>query len=246
MRRPSTVYRSVLPAALALMLAQGCSQLRAPGSASATAPALGEEGQAHIRGVSDPNAQFTLMERPAAVARQASNRDTGQNATGDAFSTPLCDRSSLQVYESAATTNGEERGLRLAIRNNGEASCRLDGSPTISLLDESGAAIASIAVRQTGASSLTGVVGPPMREAASTSASPAQGVDFVLEPSGEASLEIGWSSGEDCPAVASIALGMAPSSDADGAPTPTFAINHSLKVCGGEVRVTSLLTGGSV
>jgi hypothetical protein len=246
MQRFSIAYRSVLPATLALILAQGCSQVHVPRNASSTAPALGEEGQAHIRGVSDPNAPFTLMDRTHAVAQQVSKQEAGQ----DSASMALCEPSSLQVYEAAATMNGEERSLRLAIKNNGEAACHLAGSPSISLEDQSGASIASIAIRQTGTLSLTGVVEPPMREVASTSASTAQSVDVVLPPSGEASFEIGWSSGDDCPVVSSIAIGIAPAmssgTNAEGLPKPRFSINHSLKVCNGEVRVTSLLTGSSV
>lgn len=224
------------------------------------APTLAEEGQAHIRGVSDPNAQFTLMDRTGPVAPQAAMEETGQNAvrntTEDDSSTLLCDPASLQVYEVAAATNGVERSLRLAIKNNGESACHLAGSPSISLEDASGASVASIAIRQTGASSLTGVVAPPMREVESSLASPAQMVNFVLPPSGEASFEIGWSSGDDCPVVSSIGVGIgvgiAPgTSSATGVPKPKFAgsqfvINHSLKVCNGEVRVTSLLVGSSV
>lgn len=248
MRRSSTAYRSALPAALALILAQGCSQARAPRSASATAPALGEQGQAHIRGVSDPNAPFTLMDRTRGAAQQASAQGPGQ----DPASMALCAPSSLEVYEAAATMNGDERSLRLAVKNNGEAACHLAGSPSISLEDAGGASIASIAVRQTGASSLTGVIAPPMRDVASGSANPAQSVDVVLPPSGEASFEIGWSSGDECPVVSSISIGLAPGleaglqsgGNADG--LTRFTISHSLKVCKGEVRVTSLLIGSSV
>jgi hypothetical protein len=220
--------------------------MRVPGNASATAPALGEQGQAHIRGVSDPNAQFTLMERPSPAARQASSQNAGQ----DRDSTALCDPSSLEVYEAAAAMNGDERSLRLAIKNNGKAACHLAGSPSISLEDAIGSPVASLTIRQTGASSLAGAIAPPMRDVASISASPAQSVDVVLPPSGEASFEIRWSSGDDCQSVASIGIaldtGVAGAANADAAPKPMFAIHHSLKVCNGEVRVTSLLAGSSV
>ena len=238
-----TAYRSVLPATLVLMLAQGCSQVHAPKNASSAAPALGEEGQAHIRGVSDPNAQFTLIDRTHATAQQASMHDLGPNAA----SMGTCQPSSLQVYEAAAAMNGAERSLRLAIKNNGESACHLAGSPSIILEDASGASIASIAIRQTGSSSLTGVVAPPVREVIS---SPPQSVDVVLPPLGEASFEIGWSSSDDCPVVSSIAVsmatGIASGPGTDGPSSPRFAINHPIKVCNGEVRVTSLLTGSSV
>lgn len=179
------------------------------------------------------------MER--ARSRQAPRPD----AEGDA-STALCAPSSLQVYEAAATIDGDQRGLRLAIKNHGEAACHLAGSPTISLEDASGVAIAGIAIRRTGVASLIGVVAPPMREALSPEVGPARSVDFVLPPSGEASFEIGWSSGDGCPEVSSIAVGVASASKAEGASAPRFAIHHPLRVCGGEVRVTSLLAGSSV
>jgi hypothetical protein len=241
MRLSSDDLRVILPAALALLLAQGCSQTRAPGAASATAPTLAEGTQPHIRGVSDPNAQFTLIDRTHAAPA------TQQVSSNDPASVSACQTSSLQVYEAAASTNGAERTLRLAFKNQGEERCRLAGSPSIALEDENGAAIASIAVRQTGESSVAGVVAAPSSQAASASpATPPQVVNIVLPPSGEASFEIRWSSGDECPLVSSIAISIGGSAPASRAAANNFAISRPLKVCNGEVRITSLLAGASV
>jgi hypothetical protein len=240
MRRFSIDLRKFLPAALALLLAQGCSQMRAPGTASSTAPTLVEDTEPHIRGVSDPNAQFTLIDRTRGVAV------TQQNPVRDSASLSVCEPSSLQVYEAAASTNGAERSLRLAFKNRGETACRLAGSPSIVLEDENGAAIASISVRQTGESSVSGVVAAPSSQTASASPGTPRAVDIVLSPSGEASFEIQWSSGDECPLVSSIAIGIGAPATASATSASGYSINRPLKVCNGEVQITSLLSGASV
>jgi hypothetical protein len=164
----------------------------------------------------------------------------------DSASLSACEPSALQVYEAAASTSGAERTLRLAFKNRGAKTCRLAGSPAIVLEDEKGAAIANIAVRQTGESSVSGFVAAPSSQTASAAPAAPQTVDIVLSPSGEASFEIRWSSGDDCPLVSSIAIGIAAPSPDTPASAGSFAINRSLKVCNGEVRITSLLSGASV
>jgi hypothetical protein len=225
----------ILPAALALILAQGCSQAHAPGTASANAPGLGEDGQAHIRGVSDPNAPFTLIDRTKAHQEIPAE---------DPSSAPECGASSLQFYEAAASMNGADRTLRLALKNRGESACQLSGFPSIALLDDHGSAIASISVRQTGRSTVSGVVSAPANQPVSSTATP--GVNVVLRPSGEASFEIRWSSGDDCPLVSRLAIGIAGTAEANAPLTNTFTINRPLKVCNGELRVTAFLSGSSV
>jgi hypothetical protein len=150
------------------------------------------------------------------------------------------------VYETAASMNGAERSLRLAIKNQGEQACSLSGIPAISLEDGSGAEIASVAVRQTGTTSLSGVVVPPVHEVASDPAREGQLLNVVLPGSGEASFEIGWSSGDSCPLVSRIAIGFAGMATASEPRPARFSIDHAMRVCDGEVRITSLLPGSSI
>src|SRR5271165_918535 len=185
----------VAPAALLALLAVGCTQNALRGKMAGPAPALSGEGQAHIRGVSDPNAPFT--EKPTLIAR---TKTATALPSGEADpSTPACQPFDLQVYEVAASMNGLTRSVRMALKNVGANGCRLSGYPAIELEDENGAAIASIAVRQTGAASLSGAVAAPVRDTSAPAA--ASPVDIVLRPGSEANFEIGWSSGEGCSVV---------------------------------------------
>lgn len=140
--------------------------------------------------------------------------------------------------------DGASRSLRLAFKNQGASACRLSGSPFIALQDDSGATLANIAIRQTGATDVSGVVAPPPALAVTSSA--AQSLEIVLRPSGEASFEIRWLSGDDCPLVSRIAIGIASPGEEKSAPANGFSISHPLRVCGGEVHVGSLLAGSSV
>jgi len=147
--------------------------------------------------------------------------------------------------------NGAERSLRLAFKNRGQAACRLNAAPSIALLDQDGTPMASITIKQTGESSLSGAVTGPVQGVAATSSSAGNNnsgnnLDVVLRPSSEASLQIGWSSGEGCPLVSRFAIGIPDAGSADSNVPIVFTIEHPVTVCGGEVRVTSLLAGDSV
>lgn len=240
-----------VPAAV-LLLATGCTQNAVRGTTAGSAPALNGESQAHIRGVSDPNAQFTtLVSRPKTSAATAA---AGSEPVTVSATTTACRAADLQVYEAAASMNGESRVVRLALKNNGGSACSLSGYPAIELQDEHGVAIASIAVRQTGASSLSGTVAAPVREAAlaegGSAANEAGAVDVVLRPAGEASFEIGWSTGETCPVVSRFTVALPAARDtassASSSLAGTFTINRALNVCNGEMQVTALRAAGSV
>jgi len=232
----------VVTAALIALLAAGCTQNAVRSKTSGSAPALSGEGQAHIRGVSDPNAPFTLIDRTKTAAGTAATGGEGDSAAAP------CQAADLQVYEAAASMNGQTRTVRLALKNIGANSCRLNGYPAIELEDENGAAIANIAVRQTGAASLSGaVVAPVVKTSSGTAASSA--VDIVLRAGSQASFEIGWSSGEGCPLVSrfTVALPETPASgEESAAPSGSFTINRALNVCNGEMQVTALRAGGAV
>jgi hypothetical protein len=166
---------------------------------------------------------------------------------GDDAALP-CQPSELQIYEAAASMNGPTRILTLAIKNRGTVSCRLSGYPAIELHDEVGAAVATIAVHQTGALELSGTVASAAKEVSTTAEESSPKVNLILRPSTEATFQLGWTSGNECPAVSSftVALVPAPSDLALSVLTGSFTINHSLNVCNEEIRVTSLTTGGMV
>jgi hypothetical protein len=140
--------------------------------------------------------------------------------------------------------NGATRSLRLAFHNLGASACRLSGSPLIALEDDTGATFENIAVRQTGAADVLGVVAAPTAQKVTSTL--AQSVDVVLRPSGEATFEIRWLSGDDCPLVSRIAIGIASPNEVKAMPANSFSISHPLRVCNGEVHISSLLAGSSV
>jgi hypothetical protein len=216
---------------LVSLMAVGCSQNAVRRPAVATAPSVSGEAQAHIRGVSDPNAQFTLSQRTTEPSA------TGA-ATAAASATP-CSASSLQVYEAAASMNGDNRTLRLAFKNRGEAACSLSGYPAIELQDDRGVPVASIAVHQTGSASLSGTVGSSAQNAAET-----EPVMIVLRPSSEATFEIGWLSGDGCPVVSRFSIAMPRTVVSGSTFSGSFLISHPVNVCKGEVMVTSLAMSG--
>lgn len=235
-----------------LLLATGCTPNAVRGKTSASAPALNGEAQAHIRGVSDPNAPFTLVSR--ANATVATTATAANAAAGGSEANPVaaaaCRAADLQVYEAAASMKGEARVVRLALKNNGATACRLSGYPAIALEDEHGVTIASIAVRQTGAASLSGTVAAPVREAAVESGAASAAVDVVLRPEGEASFEIGWLSGDACPLVSRFTVALPAARETASEVNPslsgTFTINRALNVCNGEMQITALRAAGSV
>ncbi len=227
-------------AALLCLLAAGCSQMAVRGNMGASAPALMDGGQAHIRGVSDPNAPFTLIERTKAVRVDSVSAVSGMAETPSG----TCQASILQVYETAASMDGDARVVRLALKNRGESTCWISGFPAIKLEDEKGMVIANVAIHQTGRASLTGTVTAPDQVAAL----PLKAMHVVLRPAGEASFEIGWSSGDQCPLVSrfKVELPQTPNeSGATSALSGMFTINRALNVCGGELQVTALAMSGA-
>jgi hypothetical protein len=252
MKIPGIAMVSV-PVAVLLLLAAGCNQNAVRGKTASSAPGLNGESQAHIRGVSDPNAPFTLINRSNATGATGATAASGAGAAASGANpgeVTACRAADLQVYEAAASTNGDARVVRLALKNNGATPCRLSGYPVIELQDELGAAIASIAVRQTGAASLSGTVAAPVREAAAQSGAASAAVDVVLRPAGEASFEIGWSTGDGCPLVSHFTVGLPVARDAGSGGNPslagTFSINRALNVCNGEMQVTALRAAAAI
>jgi len=231
----SLQFRNLALALLTPLVAIGCSQTAVRAPSVASAPALSEDSPAHIRGVSDPNAQFTLIDRTKSASPSPVS-DVSKSAGP-------CPLSSLQVYEVAASMNGDNRVLRLAIKNLSNTACTVSGRPAIELQDDEGRIIASVAVRQTGSASLTGTV-----TASLVASETSSGMAMVLAPSSAATFEIGWSGGDECPVVSRFTIsmpGQQTGGDDEAVPAARFTIAHSLSVCGGEVRVTALSNSGS-
>jgi hypothetical protein len=139
--------------------------------------------------------------------------------------------------------NGDDRTVRLAFKNRGATACRLSGYPAIELQDDRGNPIASIKVRRTGTASFTGSVAPPLKSTTEN-----QPVDIVLRPGAEASFDIGWTSGDNCPLVSKFTVAAPGIGSATTAATfaGSFAINHPLNVCNGELRISPLAGSGTV
>ncbi|AXC10383.1 hypothetical protein ACPOL_1032 [Acidisarcina polymorpha] len=193
--------------------------------------------------MSDPNAPFTLIDRTKSQAR-------GIPSEIEAAASP-CRPSILQVYESAARMNDDQRIVILAVKNTGTTACRIEGYPTIGLVDESGASIAQIVVRQTGESSLSATISAPTQDAAAKKVP----VDVVLPPAAQGTFEIGWSSGEQCPLASRIVISMpqipTPGDGTASADLPpnvsgVFTINHPINVCHGEIQVSALTASAAV
>ncbi len=222
---------ALLSAAILPLLAFGCSQTTSRGNSAANAPTLSSEGQAHIRGVSDPNAPFTLIDR---------TKSTPSAAVTESESAAIpCGASTLQMYESSASADGNKRIVTLAFKNRSAETCRLSGYPRIELQDETGTAIASIAIRQTSALTLSGTVVSPTQETAQAP------VEVILRPSASATFQIGWSSGEECALVSGFTVEI-PAGESTRTAIEPFAVSHPLNVCNSEILITALTTSGAV
>jgi hypothetical protein len=149
--------------------------------------------------------------------------------------------------------DGNARTLTLALKNRGTAVCRISGHPTITPEDQAGVAIGGIAI---GEANLSGSSGAAVH-VETASSSPAAGapvVDVRLPPDGEASFNIGWTSGEGCPVVSRLRIrpsaeevvstgGASGERNSEG---PGFiTVNHPLRVCDGRVVITALRVGGA-
>src|SRR5277367_2816428 len=120
MRNGGQVARVLVPAVMMTLVLGGCSQKVVRANAAGTAPALSEGETAHIRGVSDPNAQFTLISRdPSNVPANAKTTPVGAQAREEIPGAAQCRTSDLQVYESAASMDGDARTLTLTLKNRG-------------------------------------------------------------------------------------------------------------------------------
>lgn len=175
------------------------------------------------RGGTNPNAPYLVASTTPQLVKRA--------PAVDPSTVEACDSSNLSVTEIAAAVNGNYRAVKLAFNNLGAAPCKLGGYPSISLLDENGAPVASVVVDRVTAYTLSAELAQKAMPAA---ISPDAVV--VLAPKGEAWFQLGWASGDGCPAVSRISV------SAPGA-SESFSINHPLTVCEGRVQITTLHSG---
>ena len=252
MRSSGQSGRVLAPVVAMALLLGGCSQKVVRAGAGGTAPALSEGGTAHIRGVSDPNAQFTLISREPANGPAKPATANGQ-ATEESSGEAQCRTSDLAIYETAASMDGNARTLTLALKNRGTAVCRISGQPTITLEDEAGVAIGGIALSRASLSGSSGAA-VSVETASSGPAGAAPVVDVRLPPDGEASFKIGWTSGEGCPVVSRLRIrpsaeevvsagGASGERNSEG--SGFITVNRPLRVCDGRVVITALRVGGA-
>jgi len=214
----------LVASAPALLL--GCTRSRVNATSGAVSPGLTQDTRRHGHSGTNPNAPFTLQTRSPA----GSSANSPATLTSDGAAPP-CSAEQLGVVEVAAQVNGDQRFVSLAFVNNGDATCELGGYPSLSLLDDKGAAIGSVSIVHV--DNVTEVKKPAEAGQPVAPAPSAGPINLTLAPKGEAYFGISWMSGENCPSVSSLVI------DAPGL-TRSFAINHSLTVCSGEVKVTAL------
>lgn len=209
----------------------GCAPSRYHVNAGSGAPGLSQSDRGRGHGGTNPNAPFTLITRShSKPAGAAPGEDSMANEARLRF-TPECSPQQLEAVEVAQQVNGDQRFVSLAFVNDGTAACKLSGYPSLFLLDETGATVATVAVVQ----SVDGTsLSIPEAAAAKAAGSSSSGeVELLLAAHGEAYFGISWLSGEDCPQVSRLMIG-------PPGMTRTFSVNHPLTVCSGQVRVTAL------
>lgn len=217
MKKWRTLHRFLTACTLGLFV-QGCVRGHYRSAATGVTPGLTAEDRKHARDATNPNGPFVLVSR---------EKNAGASRPSPVQTTAIaCNSDDLAVVEVSEQVNGSERYVSLAFVNEGEDVCKLGGYPTLSLLDEHGGPIGSVSVvRVNDTSQITPSTNPQ-------EVTPGL-VELMLAPRGEAYFGISWVSGDQCPAVAGLAV-RAPGM------MRTFSINHPLSVCSGQIRVTTL------
>ena len=231
--------RSVLQsvALAALLLGAGCDAAHGPGRQGGLAPALYKEEAA--RNAANPNAPFSLRAGPPTLSARPQLLNNGL----DAEMAEPCSPAQLSLWESAARSNGSRHSLRFAVGNAGE-TCRLRGFPSLSLLRADGSIVGEVTLRKVFGSVLSASLSAPSDAAGSapnltaggTAETPSPSV--VLPPKGEASFELGWTSGPNCERVSRIAIGMPGTSRA-------VVLPRELLICQKEILITAVAAPGS-
>jgi hypothetical protein len=199
---------------------EGCSR-SSRAALQGNAPTLKQEdAPLRSRGGTNPNAPYTVASATPQLVKRP---------VVDASLLAPCDSSKLSVTEIAAAVNGNYRAIKLAFNNLGAEPCKLGGYPSIALLDQNDAPVASVVVDHITASTLSAQLAQGELQTAATP----QGAEVTLSPKGEAWFQVGWSTGDECPVVSQISVS-APGS------TETFTVNHPLAICEGRIQITTL------
>ena len=141
-----------------------------------------------------------------------------------------CDPSVLSVEEVSGNVNGSYRSVKLAFINRGAAPCMVGGYPAVTLENQVGRPIGSIAIEKVTAEKLDA----ELSQAPAGSTPGAQPMPHItLMPHQVAAFQVAWSTGTGCP-VASHILLSAPGTER------LFAIPQPMTVCAGRIQVTEL------
>ncbi len=199
----------------------GCAGASHQATSRKSAPGLAGDTGLRNSGGSNPNAPFAVMDHsPRLMPRPELSADSGAAP---------CTPAGLAVLEVAANVNGAYRVVRLAFVNRGDVPCTLAGYPAVSLLSANGAPIGSLAIEKATAQDFTAEMNPGSAQSASTELSPT----VVLPVNGKAFFQLGWVTGDGCPAVSRIVVA-APRT------TRSFTLNHPLAICDGRIRITAV------
>jgi hypothetical protein len=172
----------------------------------------------------NPNAPYVVetSSKPPQLVKRADESGSGTMTEG-------CRDKNLTVTEIAAALNGSYHAVKLAFYNQGLTPCKIGGFPTVSLLDQHGNPVASVAIERVTESAVKAKLEPGSVQQSSA----AQPVALVIAPRGEAWFQLGWLTGDGCPEVSRISVSAPESSE-------SFTINHPLDICDGKLEITAL------
>ena len=216
-------------AVAALSLLAGCTAARPSKASYAKVPSLQEDAPLGARGGANPNAPYTVVDHSARLVKRP--------AVFDVNAAEPCAAADLSLFESGAHVDGDRRSVRLNLVNHAAQPCRLNGYPAISLLRQDGSLIGSISIEKVTATTLDAAFHAKAAPDADKDSGPSPYV--LLAPSGEATFEVGWTSGSNCDQVGSIAVA-APGT------VQSFTVRHSLNVCEGRILVTAVSDGNQL
>ena len=210
-------------------LSVGCAGANRGRLAYSAAPKLQEDAPLSTRGGANPNAPYAVIDHGAHLVTRPTQVDLNAAAP--------CDASDLSLFESGAHVEGDRRSVRLNLVNHAKEACRLGGYPAISLLREDGSLLGNVRIEKVTATTLEAAISSSPANAAKSAPSadvgPMPSPEVLLPPAGEAAFEIGWTSGQACDQVGSIAVAAAGT-------VQTFVVRHALTVCEGRIRITAV------
>lgn len=214
-----------------LVFPDGCNTARTNRSAYGNPPALHEDAPLTSRGGANPNAPYVMLDRSAHLVKR--------DAPIDLNAAEPCAAVDLGLFESGAHVDGDRRSVRLNLVNHTTRACRLSGYPSISLLRQDGSLIGSVAIEKVTATTLEAALKPKPPKGALEDAAARPSPYVLLAPSGEATFEVGWTSGAHCDQVGAIAVA-APGT------LQSFTVHHAFKLCEGRILITAVSDGAQL